>query len=443
MSGLHRLDIATLAGLLQSRQLGVLELVDALIERADAAPHVHVAPCFAAARATAREADREIAAGDWRGPLHGIPFGVKAAIDVEGCVTTTCSRLRAASPATDDAAAVARLRRAGAIPLGLVHCAELCLGAPGPDDAFPWPVNPFHPDHSPGGSSSGSAVGLAAGLFPAALGTDTAGSIRLPAAFCGVAGLKPTDGRVPASGVSPLAPSLDQVGPMARTSRDCAILMDALSGVGGHAAGLTDLLDGLRLAVDPAMLALAPEAWRAVLEDALAVFRDLGAVIAEIALPPLGAYFDCALTLMLGEAYTFLGGDIDRHPDRISHITRTRIRAGASRVALLPEARIWREALARRTAEAMAGVDAVLLPVAAGDPPRRVGIRPLDYSKAPMFTTPANVAGFPAASVRCGRSPAGFPMAFQVMAARDCDGLALRIAHAFETATPGFDLGPA
>ncbi len=436
MNPLHQRDIATLSELIRAGELSVLELVDAVIARADTVPHVYVAPMFFAARKAARDADREIARRGWRGPLHGIPFGVKDAIDVAGLPTTACSRLIEPQAARKDAPAVARLRRAGAIPLGKVHSAELCLGAPGPDDAVPWPANPFNPDYSPGGSSSGSAVGLATGLFPAALGTDTVGSVRLPAAFCGVAGLKPTDGLVPPEGLNPLAPCLDQIGPMARSVRDCALLLDALTENKCYSAALTSRLDGIRLGVDSRMIAPASVDWHRAFEDACSLFRRLGAEIRDIALSPLADYSDCGLTLMLGDAFAIYGDKITRHPEKVSPITQARIRAGASRVSLRPEVRRRREFLSERTRAAMTDIDAVILPVASGDPARCKGIAPLDYMQAPMFTTPANIAGLPAVSVRCGLSSAGLPMALQVMAPMRCDAQVLRIAHAYESATP-------
>ncbi|EPX76630.1 amidase [Salipiger mucosus] len=247
MSGLHELSIHELSGLVSRRELGALELTDALIARAEAVPGVFVTPTFELAREMACAADREIARGAWRGPLHGIPVGLKDALDTAGIPTEVGSRLLAGRLPSTDAVAWQRLREAGAVLMGKLHCAELCLGAPGSDDAFPWPRHPLDAARTPGGSSSGAAVALARGLVPAALGSDTGGSIRIPADFCGVSGLKPTDGRVPAQGLYPLAPSLDQVGPMARSARDCAFLLDALDGTSGHVRGLTERLDGMRL----------------------------------------------------------------------------------------------------------------------------------------------------------------------------------------------------
>jgi aspartyl-tRNA(Asn)/glutamyl-tRNA(Gln) amidotransferase subunit A len=439
MTDLHALDLHTLTRLIERRDLRALELTDALIARADRVPHVFATPTFDLARRMAAAADAEIAAGNWRGPLHGIPVGLKDALDAAGVPTTVCSRLYPPRLPDRDAVAWGRLRRAGAVLMGKLHCAELCLGAPGADDAWPWPAHPLDAARTPGGSSSGAGVALARGLLPAALGTDTAGSIRIPAAFCGVAGLKPTDGLVSREGAFPLAPTLDQVGPMARTSRDCAMLLDVLAPGAGHAAALTERLDGLRLGHVPAFadaVSAAP-GHRAALERALGILRALGAEVREVTLPPLREFTDCALTLMLAEAWGLHGAALRAGGDRVSRITRLRIGAGA---ACSPEDRqralADRARLAQRTAEAMAGLDALVYPAMAADPARTMAIGPLDYMRAPMLTAPANVAGAPAASVRCGLSANGLPMAFQVAGRPGGDGMVLRIAHAFEAATP-------
>ncbi len=442
MKDLHQLELVSLSRLLRARDLTASDLLDALIARAGEVPNVYVTPLFDQAREAAREADREFSGGAWRGPLHGIPLAVKDAIAVEGVATTACSRLIAPQRAKSDATVVERLRRAGAIPIGTVHCAELCIGAPDAGDAFPWPGNPHDPNRSPGGSSSGSAVGLATGLFPAALGSDTAGSIRLPAGFCGVAGLKPTDGLVPTTGLVPLSPSLDQIGPMARTSRDCAVILDALLGGTGRGAGPADRLDGIRLGIDPKINEMAAPEWRDACAAAVALFGQLGADVQKIALPALRDYSKCALAIMLGEAYVAFGADIASHPEKVSRATAMRLAAGAPMALELQEARLTRKTLATRTLDAMSEVDAVLLPLAQGDPPCLEAIRPLDYMQAPMFTTPANIAGLPAVSVRSGRSCAGLPLALQIMGRPGGDVDVLRIAEAYERATPEWRVIP-
>lgn len=453
MSDLHKLTLHELSRMIAARGLSALEVTDALISRCEGLAErarAFTATTFDRARDMARAADAELAAGRRRGPLHGIPLGLKDAFDTAGVPATVCSRLHAGRVPRDDAGAWCRLRAAGAVLMGKLQCAELCLGAPGDDDFVPYARNPWDPCRTPGGSSSGAAVALASGLLPAALGTDTGGSIRIPAAFCGVAGLKPTAGLVSLAGVFPLSPSLDHAGPMARTSRDCAYLLDAIAGredghaaASGFVAGLTERLDGLRIGyvrVFAEDAAVAAEQ-RAATEAALGLLGDLGAEVREASLPDLWDFTICNMTIMMAEAFDLHGAGLRRRAGEVSRVTRARIAAGALlRAEDHRRALQARRLLMRATAEAMEAVDVLVYPAALGDPPRIEDIKPLGYLEVPSITAPANVAGVPAASVRCGVSAAGMPLAFQVAGRRFADAAVLRVAHAFEAATPELDL---
>ena len=452
MTDLHALTVHDLSRMIAARHLSALEVTDALITRCEGPAErvrAFATTTFDLARDMARAADAELAAGRRRGPLHGIPVGLKDAYDTAGVPTTVCSRLHADRVPGDDAEAWRRLRAEGAVLMGKLQCAELCLGAPGDDDFVPYARNPWDPCRTPGGSSSGAAAALAAGLLPAALGTDTGGSIRIPAAFCGVAGLKPTDGLVSLAGVFPLSPSLDQAGPMARTSRDCAYLLDAIAArenpqatASGFVAGLTERLDGLCVGYvgNFAEDGLVASEQRVATEAALAILGDLGAQVREVSLPDPWDFTICNMTIMMAEAFEFHGADLRRRAGEISRVTRARIAAGAFlRAEDCRRAQRTRRLLMRATAEAMEEVDVLVYPAALGDPPRIEDIKPLGYLEVPLITTPANVAGVPAASVRCGFSAAGMPMAFQVAGRRFGDATVLRVAHAFEAATPEFD----
>ena len=437
MTELYQLGIHALSGLIATRKISVLELTDALIARCSALDELtcaFITPMFGTARETARARDAELANGQLRGPLHGIPIGLKDAIDVAEIQTRLCGTY---TPELH-AEVWRSLDAAGAVLMGKLHCASYCLGAPGTGDLISFARHPVNPACTPGASSSGSAVALATGLVPAALGTDTGGSIRIPAAFCGIVGLKPTNGLLSRDGVFPLAPSLDQVGPMARSSRDCAILLDTMTPRSApYAVDLTVRLDGLRVGYvshfDTEAGATA-EHIKAV-EDALAVLKSLGAVVEEVTLPPLQNFTDCFLPLMLSEAYSLHAKSV-AHDTTMPLNTRTRLQAGATiDPADVTRARARVGDLIRAVDTMWERVDLLVFGVVPGDPPRIDTIDPLAYMHAPMLAVPANLVGTPAVSVPCGVSKVGLPMGFQILAPRLGDDMVLRVAHAYETAT--------
>src|SRR5919197_5697141 len=237
---LHELSIARLSGLIAARKLSPVELVDALIRRVedyDAQTRAFITPTFELARRQAREAEAEIAAGKYRGPLHGIPFGLKDIYDTRGILTSGHSRVFIDRIPRDDATTVRRLYDAGAVLLGKLATHEMAHAGPSFD--LPWPParNPWSLAHFTGGSSSGSGAAVAAGMVPVALGSDTGGSIRGPASLCGVVGLMPTFGLVSRTGVITNSYTFDYCGPLARTVEDCALALEALAGYDPADAG--------------------------------------------------------------------------------------------------------------------------------------------------------------------------------------------------------------
>jgi aspartyl-tRNA(Asn)/glutamyl-tRNA(Gln) amidotransferase subunit A len=362
-----------------------------------------------------------------------------------------CSRLHADRVPDADAVAWDRLQAAGAVLMGKLECTELCLGGPSEDGLVPHSRNPWDPSRYAGGSSSGAGVALATGMLPGALGSDTGGSIRIPAAFCGVTGIKPTYGLVPLKGVFPLSGSLDHAGPLARDARDCAILLDAIAGHDAAdptsvatapplaVAGLTERLDGLRIGHVRAFAeaeGVTPEV-RAATEAALAVFRDLGAEVREVVLPDLWDFTICNSTIMMSEAFAIHAADFRGRADQVSALTRARISLGAFIGAQdYIRAQKRRRELARATAQAMETVDLLVYPGATGDPTPVAEVKPFYFLNLPLITAPANVAGVPAASVPCGFSKAGMPMAIQITGRLFGDATVLRAAHAYERATP-------
>ena len=254
MSDLAYLSAAEASRLIRTRALSPIEYTQALLDRIgalDPAYNTFLLVMPESALAEAEAAEQEIARGQWRGPLHGIPYAVKDIFDVAGLPTTCHSKIRIGHRAAADAVVVRKLREAGAVLLGKTALHEFATGGPAFD--LPWPParNPWNRDLHPGGSSSGSGAALAAGMAPMALGTDTGGSVRNPATCCGNIGLKPTYGRVSRSGVCPLAFSLDHVGPMTRSVEDNAILLQAIAGHDpadptSTAAGVPDFSANLR-----------------------------------------------------------------------------------------------------------------------------------------------------------------------------------------------------
>lgn len=436
MSDLHQLGLHALSGLMASRQISALDLTDALIARCDAmvATCAMITPTYQLAREAARVRDAELAQGNSRGALHGIPLGLKDAFAVAGVPTKLCGRV------TPDISADIwhNLDAAGMGLLGKLHCAEYCLGSPGAQDMLPFARNPYDPARTPGASSSGSAVALATGMVPAALGTDTGGSIRIPAAFCGVVGLKPTGGLLSTKGVFPLAPTLDQAGPMARDSRDCALLMDALvpGASGSFVATLSERLDGLRIGYVAQFGADvgASAGQRTAVTRALSMLIDLGATVEEVALPPLQDFTDCFLPLMLSESYA-LHADAVANDTCMSANTRIRLQGGAQIDGIsVARAKAQREQLVSTVAPIWAGIDALVFEGAPGDPPLIKTSHPLDYLKAPMLAVPANLLDIPSLAIRCGTSLAGLPIGLQILGPRFGDATVLRVGHAFEQA---------
>lgn len=456
MSELHTLTVAALAEAIASRALRSVEITEALIariEKLDPTYRAFVTPTFDIALQGARAADAEIAAGRYRGPLHGVPVALKDAYDTKGIRTTVCSRLMADRVPDRNAHAWQRLQDAGAVLMGKLECTELCLGGPSEDGLVPHSRNPWDPDRYAGGSSSGAGVALATGMVPAALGSDTGGSIRIPAAFCGITGHKPTYGLVSLRGVFPLSGSLDHAGPMARTAQDCALLLDAIAGHDPESASsamaaspdaalaLSDGIAGLRVGYvrNFAEAEGVGAEVRAATERALTVLEDLGATVREQPLPDLWDFTVCNSTIMMAEAFAIHAEAFRARAKEVSRLTRARIGLGAYISATdYIRAQKTRRALARATCDAMADVDVLAYPAMLGDPPRTADIQPFYFLNTPLITAPANVAGVPAAAVRCGFSEAGMPLSFHVTGRLFEDATVLRVAHAYEAATPPF-----
>jgi aspartyl-tRNA(Asn)/glutamyl-tRNA(Gln) amidotransferase subunit A len=369
------------------------------------------------ARAEAERLTAELKAGQYRSPLHGIPVGIKDIFDVFDWPTAAGSRLWAQSIARQDCTAVRRLRQAGAVLLGKTVTTQYASFDP------PVTRNPWDASRTPGGSSSGSAAALACGMCLGALGSQTGGSITRPAAFCGVAGIKPTYGRVSAAGVVPLAPSMDHPGPMARCVRDLAILLQVLAGPDPQdpscaSQPVPDYLAGLRQPAAPRLGRasglfedLAEPAMRDLMDRVAAALRKCGAAVHEVALPAAFAeVLPRHRTVMAVEAAAFHGPRLRRHPDDYAPRIRALLEEGlACPAPQYARCKEHQRLLSRDMAGCFDGLDALLLPATRGPAPAA------DTTGDPAFNSPWSYTGLPAVSFPAGRSPDGLPLAVQLV----------------------------
>jgi aspartyl-tRNA(Asn)/glutamyl-tRNA(Gln) amidotransferase subunit A len=450
-----RLAQAIASGKLRSGDL--VELLLARIARHDMKLHAFVDVYADDARAAAAAADLAMGAGHAVGPLHGIPIALKDLIDIEGRITTGGSKAWAERVSPVTATLARRLIAAGMIVIGKTHTVEFAMGGWGTNRHMGTPWNPWDTDQhrAPGGSSAGSGVAVAAGLVPWAIGTDTGGSVRLPAGWCGLTGLKTTVGRVSVHGVLPLSPTLDTPGPMCRTVEDAAVLFNVIHGPDpedpvtlGH--GVDDPLPTLDAGVAGLRLARMPEAERVgvqsdVLEayDAsLEVLSSLGARIVDVSLPLPFSDMAAILGRIIGaEGYTLVGELVEDPDLPLDDDVRPRILIGKDMSArdylLALEERARIKASYR---EALLDVDALLTPTIATTAPT---VESIDQSTTPaFFTRVANMLDYCALALPNGPDRNGLPISFQIICRGFEEALALRIGRAYEKATTWHEATP-
>ena len=454
MTDLAYLGIVEAGALMAKRDLSPVELCQALIDRIeefDPTYHAFIERTPELALAAARTAENEFAAGRVRSAMQGIPFGLKDIIDLAGVATTCHSKIFAGHVADADADVTARLRKGGAIPMGKLSTHEFAIGGPSFD--LPWPpaVNPWGGAHFPGGSSSGSGVAVASGMLPAALGTDTGGSVRNPASMCAIVGLKATYGRVSRRGVFPLAYSLDHVGPMTRTVADNAALLQVLAGhdaadpgsanvpVPDFSAEIGQTINGLKIGhvrhfYDGDEHA-HPEMAKAV-DDAVETLRHLGAEVREIQLPALGEYAACNRTIIGSEAYAIHRKFLRERPGDYGALGRQRILSGAGiSAADYIDALRLRRRLTHLTQSAMTGLDAIVTASSLDPAPRLDDAEENARVYPRQCRQPFNVTGQPALALPVGFSSGGLPLAIQIAGHAWQEARIYRIAHAYEQAT--------
>ena len=453
MNDLHWMTVAEAAGAIAARNLSPVELMEALLERIgrlDPKLNAFIRLDADAAILAARAAEAEIASGRQRGPLHGVPVGIKDIIDVAGLPTTCHSKLLIDNIASTDAVCVSRLRGAGAIVLGKLSTHEFAIGGPSFD--LPWPParNPWNTDHHPGGSSSVSGSGLAAGLFPMALGSDTGGSVRNPASACGIVGLKPTYGLVSRRGVFPLSFTLDHVGPMTRTVPDNALMLEVIAGhdpldpgsaaapAGHYTSALERGVRGLRIGFvrhfDEEDMPADPEV-TAALEHVALTLQTLGAEIRDVRLPTLGEFAAVNRVILQSEAWAIHGQWLRERPGDYGQLARRRLMSGA-----FLSAGDYVQA-ARRRLEMIGAVKAalrdvdILLCASAMDPPCRIDDpEAVERTYPRQARTPFNVTGHPALAMMSGLSSGGLPLSVQFVGRYFAEATLFRVAREWERA---------
>jgi aspartyl-tRNA(Asn)/glutamyl-tRNA(Gln) amidotransferase subunit A len=451
---MHTLEtISELAPQLRRKEVSPVELTRGCLERIEKlnpALNAFITVTADSALAEARAAEIEIARGEWRGPLHGIPVALKDLIDTAGARTTAASGLFEHHVPAEDAEVVRRLRRAGAVILGKNNLHEFAYGGSSLVSFFGDVHNPRDVTHIAGGSSGGSAAAVAAGLCYAAIGTDTAGSIREPAALCGCVGIKPTYGRVSTRGVIPLSWSLDHVGPLAATVGDCAVVLQAIAGydsldvcsvdvpVSDYVSGLGDATKNLRIGVPRAhFFDELDDEVRAAVEQALAV---IGILVAEVRDVRIEVSND--RTVQAAESFAYHAENVARTPGLYQPETLRRIRSGEKiSAAEYIQRRRELDEERRRTHDFFADVNLLVTPTMPIPAPAIADLKkdPAVLRPAELTllrnTRPFNVWGLPAISVPCGFTKSGLPIGLQIAGPHWREDLVLRLAHAYEQTT--------
>jgi aspartyl-tRNA(Asn)/glutamyl-tRNA(Gln) amidotransferase subunit A len=439
--------------LLRKRELSPVELTRnclAQIEKLNPTLNAFITVTAELALALAHDAEAEILRGHWRGPLHGIPLALKDLIDTAGIRTTAASALFKDRVPTEDAEVVRRLKNAGAVLLGKQNLHEFAYGGSSMISYYGEVHNPWDPAHIAGGSSGGSAAAVAAGLCFGAIGTDTAGSIREPAAQCGVVGLKPTYGRVSVRGVIPLSLSLDHVGPITCSVSDAALMLQAIAGydekdanssktpVGDYLAATRDGSRPARIGVPRKFFYedLDPEVASAV-ELALGTLRTLGNSVSEIEVR-----VPTDRTLQTAESYACHAQFVSQSPELYQPETLRRIRKGESiSDAEIEHARREQQQIRSEIHRVFEDVDVLVTPTTPIPAPAIAELKQDPELLRPREmvllrnTRPGNVWGLPAISIPCGSTTAGLPIGLQIMGPHWEEGRILQLAYAYEQAT--------
>jgi aspartyl-tRNA(Asn)/glutamyl-tRNA(Gln) amidotransferase subunit A len=452
---LSQLGLGEASQLVRSKKVSPVELTReclSRIEQLNPKLNAFITVTADSALAQARQAEAEIQDDRWKGPLHGIPIALKDLVDTAGVRTTAASGLFKDRVPTQDAEVVRRLKAAGAVLLGTLNLHEFAYGGSSVISYFGPVHNPWDTDYSPGGSSGGSAAAVAANLCYGAIGSDTGGSIRMPAAYCGIVGLKPTYGRVSTRGVIPLAWSLDHLGPMTRTAKDAALILQVIAGYDPEDTSSTDTpvadyaetveakTSSLRVGIPRAHFydRLHPEI-QAAIDTALSVLGKLTSSQHEIEIP---APNDTAILIQKAEAYAYHRDYVTKSPELYQAETLKRIRAGTEiSMAAYIYARRQVDQFRRSVPKVFDSVDLIVTPTTPV-PPSMISelLADLDHLRAKELLTtpntrPFNVLGLPTISVPCGFTRTGLPIGMQIIGPHGREATVLQLAHAYEQAT--------
>jgi len=447
-------SIAILRERLAKRQLSPLELLDELlrrIQRYDSALHAFVTVTADRGRSDARQASELFGRGRHTGALCGIPYGLKDVIETAGILTTGQSKILRDHVPERDAEVARRLKQANGVLLGKLTTYEFAHGGPSWD--LPWPpaMNPWKTGYLAGSTSSGPAAAVAAGMLPFAIGTDTGGSIRMPAAVCGIVGVKPTFGLVSRSGVLPNTFTLDTCGPMTRTVEDAAIVLNEIAGyddddissvehdIGDYTRSISDGIKGLRIGwvrhwydgVASAHPDIAP-----ALETAMSVLEQAGAIVEEIELSELLVYQDCKTTISITEMFSAYEHEFRTRPEDFGLMFRNKVMSGglirAEDYFQALRQRLW---LCRELERAFREYD-VLATTGWMTPAEPARPDVLDkFLRPPNITTPFNVGGQPAMTIPCGFSQQGLPLSLQLAARHFHEDVMFRVGYEYQQRT--------
>lgn len=455
------LSLSQVSKYFRSLDLSPVRYTQALLNRIaqeDGQLHAFISVTADIALSEAEAAEDEIKAGQWRGPLHGMPYALKDIIDYAGVPTTAQSRLLAQNIAIHDAGVVKKLKDQGAVLLGKLGTDEFACGGHPIDCPWPAPRNPWNPDYVTAGSSSGSAVAVAARMTPLALGTDTNGSIRNPAARCGIVGIKPTYGRVSRSGVIPLAPTMDHVGPMTRTVDDNALALQAIMGsdpadpitASGPHADVTRYasdLNGLRIAVarnvyqeDPAADAEQVQG----IEELVRVLADGGATVQEVRIPTLRKYNFLSRLLLSIEAYAIHEPWLRSNPEEYGTRCRERLLQGAFLTAAdHARAQVLRRQYAAEISTLLSGVDLLITASGYDATPRVDDVESFLKTYERQVRMPFNMTGHPALVLPTGFSKKnGMPLSAQIVGHHFDEVTIYRAASFYERMHPWHEKCP-
>jgi len=436
--------ISELGAALHARELTAQAITDqclgAIAER-NPSLNAFITVLADAAREHARQADAEMNAGRYRGPLHGVPVSLKDLIDLSGTATSAASRVRQGHLATADATIVTRLREAGAIIVGKTNLHEFAFGTTNEDSAFGPARHPLDPSRSPGGSSGGSAASVLADMAYASIGTDTGGSVRIPSAACGLVGLKPSIGEIPTDGVVPLSGTLDHVGPICRSVEDAGLLYDVLRGAMPAPRRPAPAARGLRLGVLRAyfMALLDPEVAESF-ERACARLQETGVELHDVVVPHAGDIAPIYLHIVLSDAAAYHAKTLESRADDYTANVRLRLEMGRYILAEdYVRALRGREVLMHEVDAALTGCDGLLLPsLPIPAPTIGVGTVRIGASDEPVrnitlrLTQLFNMTGHPAISIPCGNTPEGWPVGAQLVGHRMRTDALLDTARAVE-----------